>query len=147
MLRTFLSFAAVLPLLLLAAGQSSAAAAQTASGGAAAKSAVPTAVININTASAAELESLPGVGPRTATLIVEYRQKNGPFKKIEELMNVRGIGAKTAARIVEYRQKNGPFKKVEELMNVRGVGEKNFLRLKAQISVGAAKGEHERPNQ
>jgi competence protein ComEA len=63
------------------------------------------AVININTASATELDALPG------------------------------IGAKTAARIVEYRQKNGPFKKVEELMNVRGVGEKNFLKLKAQISV------------
>jgi competence protein ComEA len=77
----------------------------------AAKPAV-TGTININTASATELESLPG------------------------------IGAKTAARIVEYRQKNGPFKKIEELMNVRGVGEKNFLKLKAQISVAAAKAEH-----
>ena len=48
-----------------------------------------------------------------------------------------GPGAKTAARIVEYRQKNGPFKKIEELMNVRGVGEKNFLKLKPQISVAA----------
>jgi competence protein ComEA len=62
-------------------------------------------IVNINTASAVDLEALPG------------------------------IGAKTAARIVEYRQKNGPFKKVEELMNVRGVGEKNFLKLKPQISI------------
>ena len=84
---------------------------------AAAPKAASTAVVNINTASAAELDALPG------------------------------IGAKTAARIVEYRQKNGPFKKIEELMNVRGVGEKNFLRLKAQISVGAAKAEHDKPNQ
>jgi competence protein ComEA len=44
-----------------------------------------------------------------------------------------------ANRIVEYRQKNGPFKKVEELMNVRGLGEKNFLKLKAQLTVGTAK--------
>ena len=44
-------------------------------------------------------------------------------------------------RIVEYRQKNGPFKKIEELMNVRGVGEKNFLKLKPQITVGALKAE------
>ncbi|PYR24341.1 MAG: hypothetical protein DMF92_22890, partial [Acidobacteria bacterium] len=50
-----------------------------------------------------------------------------------------GIGAKTAARIVEYRQKNGPFKKIEELMNVRGVGEKNFLKLKEQITVAVTK--------
>ena len=64
-----------------------------------------TATINVNTATAADFEALPG------------------------------IGAKTAARIVEYRQKNGPFKKVEELMNVRGVGEKGFLKLKSQVTV------------
>jgi comEA protein len=66
-----------------------------------------TQVVNINTASAAEFEALPGIGP------------------------------KMAARIIEYRQKNGPFKKVEELMNVRGLGEKNFLKLKAQLTIGA----------
>ena len=76
------------------------------SGGA--KAAATTGVVNINTASAAELEGLPGVG------------------------------AKTAARIVEYRQKNGPFKKIEELMNVQGIGEKSFLKLKPQITVGKA---------
>jgi len=74
-----------------------------------------TAVVNINTASATEIATLPG------------------------------IGAKTAARIVEYRQKNGPFKKVEELMNVRGIGEKNFLKLKPQLAVGQAKADHEQP--
>jgi len=73
--------------------------------------AMATAPINLNTASATDFESLPG------------------------------IGSKTAARIVEYRQKNGPFKKVEELMNVRGIGEKNFLKLKPQLTVGAAKTE------
>jgi competence protein ComEA len=57
--------------------------------------AVPAPLININTAAADQLERLPGVGPSTAARIVEYRQKNGGFKKIEELMNVRGIGEKT----------------------------------------------------
>jgi competence protein ComEA len=76
-----------------------------------------TAVVNINTASPADFEGLPG------------------------------IGAKTAARIVEYRQKNGPFKKVEELMNVRGIGEKNFLKLKAQLTVGPAKADHDHQDQ
>ena len=54
-----------------------------------------TAPLNLNVATAAELERLPGVGPAMAARIVEYRQKNGPFKKIEDLMNVKGIGEKT----------------------------------------------------
>lgn len=48
--------------------------------------------ININRASAAELESLNGIGPALAQRIIEYREKNGPFKTIEELTNVKGIG-------------------------------------------------------
>lgn len=65
----------------------------------------PSAVVNLNTATATDLQALPG------------------------------IGASTAARIVEYRQKHGPFKKIEDLMNVRGVGERSFLKLRAMITV------------
>ena len=57
------------------------------------------AVVNLNTASASDLEALPGVGPKTAVLIVEYRQKSGNFKKIEELMNVKGIGEKSFLKL------------------------------------------------
>ena len=71
--------------------------------------AASTEIINLNTATAAQLGSLPGIGPKTADLIVQYRQKNGPFKK------------------------------VEEIMNVRGVGEKSFLKLKSRITVTAPK--------
>lgn len=67
-------------------------AAQESKGAAAAKTV--TATINLNTATASQLEMLPGIGPRTAERIIEYRQKHGGFKKIEELMNVQGIGEK-----------------------------------------------------
>src|SRR2546422_7426430 len=105
--RTLLSLVAVV--FLIAAHPHAAAAAQQTAGARAAAKPPTTGVVNLNTASATQLEALPG------------------------------IGAKTAARIIEYRQKNGPFKKIEELMNVRGVGEKNFLKLKAQITVATAK--------
>lgn len=69
------------------------------------------ALVNLNTANVAQLEALPGVGRATAE------------------------------RIVEYRQKNGGFKKAEDLMNVRGVGEKSFLRLKPLVTVAAPRAE------
>jgi competence protein ComEA len=65
----------------------------------AAGSTAPAAVVNLNTATAAQIATLPGIGPKTAELVVQYRQKNGPFKKIEEIMNVKGIGEKSFLRI------------------------------------------------
>jgi competence protein ComEA len=48
--------------------------------------------ININTATAEELDTLPGVGEVTAAKIVEYRQQHGPFRTVEDIMDVPGIG-------------------------------------------------------
>ena len=55
--------------------------------------------VELNTADRMELEELPGIGPRTAERIIEYRTENGRFEKIEELMNVRGIGERTFLRL------------------------------------------------
>lgn len=102
MLRIYLS------VLALAACLSAHVLAQGATPGPDSKAATkPTAVINLNTATVAELEKLPG------------------------------IGAKVAARIVEYRTKKGPFATIEELMNVQGIGEKSFLKLRPQLTVAA----------
>jgi competence protein ComEA len=54
---------------------------------------------------------------------------------IEQLETLPGIGRKTAERIVEHRTKSGAFKRIEELMNVKGIGEKSFLKLKPLIVV------------
>jgi competence protein ComEA len=56
---------------------------------------------------------------------------------VEQLETLPGIGRKTAERIVEHRTRSGSFKRIEELMNVKGIGEKSFLRLKPLIVVTA----------
>ena len=64
-----------------------------------AQSAAPKAKVNINTAPASELEILPRIGPKVAQRIVDFRTKNGNFKKVEEIMKVQGIGEKVYEQI------------------------------------------------
>ena len=50
--------------------------------------------VDINRASVEEFKKLPGVGPKLAQEIVAYREKHGPFRRVEDLMALKGIGAK-----------------------------------------------------
>jgi competence protein ComEA len=67
----------------------------------------PKAKVNINTAPVSELETLPRIGPKVAQRIVDFRTKNGNFKRIEEIMKVQGIGEKT-------------FEDIKDLISVGG---------------------------
>ena len=58
--------------------------------------------VNVNTAAAAQLSLLPRVGPAVAERIIEYREANGGFKSLEDLMLVRGIGEKTFELLEPY---------------------------------------------
>ena len=55
-----------------------------------------------NTAPAAELETLPGIGEKKALAIVEYREANGPFRAVEELERVKGISERTVDGMRAY---------------------------------------------
>jgi competence protein ComEA len=74
---------------------------------------------------AATAPAKPAINLNTATL--------------EQLETLPGIGRKTAERILEYRTKSGSFKRIEDLMNVKGIGEKSFLKLKPLVIVPPAK--------
>lgn len=58
--------------------------------------------LNVNTATAAELELLPGIGPVKARAIVDYRAEHGAFASERELLNVSGIGEATLAGLIDY---------------------------------------------
>lgn len=63
------------------------------------RAAVAGGPVRVNSATAAELDTLPGVGPATAAKIIAYREQHGPFQRAEDLMNVSGIGPAKLARM------------------------------------------------
>ena len=63
-------------------------------GNTASKQAAIQAPINLNSATSADLVKLPGVGEKTAQAIVDYRDQNGPFRSVDDLVQVKGIGDK-----------------------------------------------------
>lgn len=57
------------------------------------------AAVDLNLASQAEIESLPGIGPQKAEAVMAYRRQHGPFRRVEDLQKVPGIGPKTVQRL------------------------------------------------
>lgn len=64
--------------------------------------------IDLNTASAADLTRLPGIGEKRAQAIVDYRESSGPFQSVEELTEVKGIGEGILAQVYDYVTVGGP---------------------------------------
>lgn len=67
----------------------------------------PAFPLNVNAASAGELDHLPGIGEAIARRIVEYREANGPFQGVSELLNVEGIGPAKLEEILPYIETGG----------------------------------------
>lgn len=71
------------------------------------KKSSPVSQINVNTASFAELQKLPGIGPAYSKRIIEYREKHGKFTSVDELIEIKGIGKKRLEKLQ-------PFVKLKE---------------------------------
>ena len=59
-------------------------------------------LVNLNTATEADFQTISGIGQKRAQDIIAYREANGKFKSVDDLKNVTGIGAKTLEKLKEY---------------------------------------------
>jgi competence protein ComEA len=73
-----------------------------AAGAANGKKTPPAAPLDLNAATATQLVQVPGIGAATARAIVQFRQKSGPFQRVEDLLAIRGISARKLAQIRPY---------------------------------------------
>ena len=103
----------ILAVLLLATLVSAATAASTAG------------VVNINTATADQLQLLPRVGPALATRIIEFRETSGPFRSVDEIIAVKGIGDSSFKKLEPYIVTSGATTLSEKVESPRSSGGTN----------------------
>jgi len=72
------------------------------------KKQLPAHPVDLNSATAVELQQVPGIGPTTAHAIVNFREKSGPFKRVEDLLAIRGISKQALERMRPYVVVNPP---------------------------------------
>jgi comEA protein len=82
----------------------------------------PSGVVNINTAGAEELQLLPRVGPSLAGRIVEFREANGPFRTVDEILAVKGIGESSFEKLEPYIVTSGATTLSEKVKLARSTG-------------------------
>lgn len=79
----------------------------------------PSGVVNINTASTEQLQMLPRVGPSLAGRIVEYREANGPFQSVDEILAVKGIGESSFEKLEPYIVTSGATTLTDKVKSTR----------------------------
>ncbi len=91
----------------------------------AAESVQPSGVVNINTASSEELELLPRVGPALAGRIIEFREANGPFRTVDEILAVKGIGESSFEKLEPFIITSGATTLADKVRLARSTGGEN----------------------
>ena len=86
----------------------------------AASAAAGAGTVNVNTASAEQLQLLPRIGPSVAQRILDYRKENGKFSSLDDLMLVRGIGEATFAQLKPYVSLSGETTLSQKVKAARG---------------------------
>ena len=85
----------------------------------------PSGVVNINTASSEELQLLPRVGPSLAGRIIAFRETNGPFRTVDEILAVKGIGESSFAKLEPYIVTSGATTLTDKVKLARSTGGAN----------------------
>ena len=85
----------------------------------------PAGVVNINTASSEQLQMLPRVGPSLAGRIIEFREANGPFRAVDEILAVKGIGENSFEKLEPYIVTSGATTLNDKVRLARSTGDAN----------------------
>ena len=82
----------------------------------------PVGVVNVNTASSEQLQMLPRVGPALAGRIIEFREANGPFRAVDEILAVKGIGESSFEKLEPYIVTSGATTLNDKVRLARSTG-------------------------